>query len=74
MARDNYTIFNLHGEAQYINKVEDGFPLVEVHEFCCNDKKGNYIIDTVAEGSKYENDIPVLKILNFSFYCDKYRR
>ena len=75
MARNNYTIFNLNGEVQYFDKVENGYPVVEVHEFCCNSKeRTSYRPDVIAEGHIYDEytQAPTTTVRNLSFYCDQH--
>ena len=70
MARDNYRVFNLNGKVEYFDKIENGYPVVEVHEFCCN-LDTNYTIDIMAEGHIYNSQTrePSVLIRNLSFYC-----
>ena len=76
MAHENYTLFNLDGSVNYIDKIENGYPVVEIHEFCCNstnsDKK--YNINSMIEGHTYDKTTqePDILIRNLSFYCDQH--
>lgn len=74
MARENYKIFNLNGKVEYIDKIENGYPVVEVHEFCCNSNT-TYTPDVMTEGHSYDRETqePNLLIRNYSFYCENHQ-
>lgn len=73
MARENYTLFNLDGPTQYIDKMEKGYPVVEVHEFCCNSNE-THNINVMSEGHIYNKNTqePEVLIRNFSFFCEQH--
>ena len=72
---NDHRLFNLNGPVEYIDKLENGYPVLEVHEFCClNLPQQDYVPDTMAEGHVYDphTQEPNLLVRNLSFYCERH--
>lgn len=72
---NDYRLFNLNGPVEYFDKLENGYPVLEIHEFCCHEHQIIYVPEVMAEGHIYDQNIhaPQLLVRNIGFYCVHHR-